>query len=120
MANGDTDVSEDKTLQYLITHIFCPLQLPQEDDHSLDNDRALSNTVSSAAYAYSQHTSDSANAQWRHIEKMLRNLNHAMSLSVLDEALLDCQIKSMEVGGTNCVAFIISSHAHYTQMSWCI
>ena len=99
MASGDTDVSEDTTLQYLITHIFCPLQLPQEDDHSLDNDRALSSAVSSAAYAYSQHTSGSASAQWRHIEKMLRNLNHAMSLNVLDGAFLDSHLQSMEVGG---------------------
>ena len=104
MASGDTNVSEDKALQYLITHTFCPLQLPHEDDNSFDNDHALSSAASSAAHAYSQHTSGLAGAQWRHIEKMLQNLNHAVSLNVLNEAFLVSHIQSMEVGGMNSVA----------------
>jgi len=120
MNDREPDVLEVKTLKYLITHIFCPLKLPDGDDHSLDNDNALSRVAHSAACDFSQHSGGPASAQWQYIVKMLRNLDHVVSSSALDEALLDCQIQSMEVGGTDCVAFIIFSHAHYIQMSWCI
>jgi len=108
---------EDKSLEYLITHIFCPLRLPDGDDYSLDNDRALSRAAYSAACAYSQHTSDSANIQWQCIVDMLRSLNYSMSSNSLDEALLESQIRSMKVGGTNSVEFIYSSCTHSTQIS---
>ena len=97
---------EDKQLEYLITHIFCPLRLPDGDDHSLENDRALSRAAYSAACAYSQYTSDSASTQWNCAVDMLRSLDHTMSSTSLDEALLESQIRSMNVGGTNSVESI--------------
>ena len=69
---------------------------------------------------FSKHTSVSASAQWQYIVKMLQSLDCAVSLNALDEELLDFQIQSMEVGGMDCVAFIILSHTHCTQMFWCI
>ncbi|KAL4069248.1 hypothetical protein J3A83DRAFT_4095931 [Scleroderma citrinum] len=99
MTPVETDVLADKALEYLITHVFCPLQLPDGDDHSHDNDRAISRVIYSAACDYSQYLSDSASVQWKSIVEMLRNLNHTMSSSALDEALLDSQIRSMEIGG---------------------
>ena len=120
MNNREPTELEVETLEYLITHVFCPLKLPDGDDHSLDNDCALSSVTHSAACDFSEHTSVSASAQWQYIVKMLQNLDHAVSSNALDEELLDCQIQSMEVGGMDCVAFIISSHTHYAQMFWCI
>ena len=120
MNNKEPDVLEVKTLEYLITHIFCPLKLPDGDDHSLDNDGALSRVTLSATCDFSQRISGSASARWQYIVKMLQNLDRVMSSNALDEALVDYQIQAMEVGGMDCVAFIISSHTHYTQMSWCI
>jgi len=111
---------EDKSLEYLITHIFCPLRLPEGDDNSLDNSLALSRAAYSAACAYAQHTSDSASTQWQCIVKMLRNLNHTVSSNSLDEALLESQIRSMKVGGTNTVQFIYLSCTDSTQISSCI
>ncbi|KAL4077990.1 hypothetical protein J3A83DRAFT_4087275 [Scleroderma citrinum] len=98
MTGEESDVSNEKTLEYLITHVFCPLKLPDGDDHSLDNDRALSAEVSSTAYAYSQQPGGSAIAQWQDIVEMLLNLDQALSLEALDEALIESQIELMEVG----------------------
>ena len=96
---------ENKALQYLVTHVFCPLKLPDGDDHSPDNDRALSSVAYRKACDYFQHIGGSVSAQWQCIVKMLRNLDYAMSPNALDEALLVSQIQSMEIGGTNFVVF---------------
>ena len=108
MSTVETDGLEEETLQYLVTHIFCPLKLPDGDDHSLDNDRALSNVVHRKACDYSQYTSGSASAQWPCIVKMLQNLNHAMSSNTLDEALVISQIHSMQVGGMDSCAYLLA------------
>ena len=100
MTEAGADVLEDESLEYLIRHIFCPLRLPDGDDHSLDNDRALSRATYSAACAYSQYTSST---QWQCIVDMLQSLNHTMSSNSLDEVLLKSQIQSMKAGGTNTV-----------------
>ncbi|KAL4078001.1 hypothetical protein J3A83DRAFT_4087181 [Scleroderma citrinum] len=98
MPHAEGDVLDNKTLKYLITHVFCPLQLPDGDDHSLDNDRALSGVAYNAACAYSRHLDGSASAQWESIMEMLRNLDQSMSLEALDEDLLDSQIQFMRGG----------------------
>src|SRR5438128_11494909 len=103
MTHEETDLLEYKALQYLITHIFCPLKLPDGDDHSPNNDRTLSSVAYRKAYDYFQCFSGSASAQWQRIVKMLRNLDHAISSNALDEALLDSQIQSMEIGGMDFV-----------------
>ena len=97
--SADSDVAEDKTLQYKITHVFCPLQLPDGDDHSLSNDRALSEVAYASAYAYAEHVSDSEKPQWQHIAKMLHNLNDTMNFEALDESLAISQLLSMGVRG---------------------
>ena len=103
MTHQETDSLEYETLQYLITHVFCPLKLPDGDDHSFDNDRALSSVAYKSACDYFQHISGSAHAQWKCVVKMLQNLDRTVSLNVLDEALIDSQIRSMNIGGMNFV-----------------
>ena len=114
MTEAGADVLEDESLEYLITHIFCPLRLPDGDDHSLDNDRALSRAAYSAACAYSQYTSS---IQWQGIVDMLRRLNLTMSSNSLDEVLLEFQIQSMKAGGTNSVESIyFELYSFYTDV----
>ena len=114
MTEAGADVLEDESLEYLIRHIFCPLRLPDGDDHSLDNDRALSRAAYSAACAYSQYTSST---QWQCIVDMLQSLNHTMSSNSLDEVLLKSQIQSMKAGGTNTVESVyFELYSFYTDV----
>jgi len=97
--NADVDVARDKTLQYKITHVFCPLQLPGGDDHSPHNDYALSEAVYTSAQAYAEHVSVSAKPQWKRIVRMLRNLNDTTAFEALDEKAVVFQLQSMNIGG---------------------
>ena len=97
--NADADVARDKTLQYKITHVFCPLQLPDGDDHSPHNDYALSEALHASAQAYAGHVSASAKPQWQRIVKMLRNLSDTVALEALDEKAVVSQLRSMREGG---------------------
>ena len=103
MVNGlptaDPDLTEDKVLQYKITHVFCPLQLPDGDDHSLSNDRALCEAVVASASAYAEHVNVSEQPQWQHIVTMLHNLRDTLIFEALDESLVIYQLQSMSVGG---------------------
>ena len=98
-----SDVARDKTLQYKITHVFCPLQLPEGDDHSPHNDCALSEAVYASAQAFAEHLSASAKPQWQRIVRMLHNLNDTMALEALDEKVVAFQLQSMSVGGKRSV-----------------
>jgi len=97
--SADSDVAEDKALQYKITHVFCPLQLPDGDDHSLSNDHALSEVAYASACAYAEHVSGSQKSQWQHIVKMLHNFNDTINFEALDESLVISQLLSMGEGG---------------------
>ena len=103
MANNspsiDLGVVKDKMLQYKITHVFCPLQLPDGNDHSLSNDRALSKAAYTFARAYAEHLDDSETLYWQHIVGMLRNLDNTISSEALDIQLVTSQLQSMAAGG---------------------
>ena len=94
-----SDVARDKTLQYKITHVFCPLQLPGGGDQSPHNDYALSEAVYTSAQAFAEHVSAPAKPQWQRIVRMLCNLNDTMVFEALDEKVVVFQLSSMGVGG---------------------
>ena len=96
---ADPDIAEDKTLQYKITHVFCPLQLPDGDDHLLSNDRVLCEAAVASASAYAEHAGVSDKPQWQHIVTMLHNLHDALIAEALDESLIIYQLQSMGVRG---------------------
>ncbi|KAL4070379.1 hypothetical protein J3A83DRAFT_4390668 [Scleroderma citrinum] len=88
----------DKALQYKITHVFFPLQLPSEDDHSLSNDRALSEAAYASALTYAEHLSGPEKLLWQHIVRMLHGFNDTIALDALDERLVISQLQSMSIG----------------------
>ncbi|KAI6118443.1 hypothetical protein F5141DRAFT_999967 [Pisolithus sp. B1] len=93
------------TLQYTITHVFCPLQLPDGDDYCYSNDLALSEAVYTSAVDYSGNLDDPAKADWECIRKLLRNLHDAMRIHQLEEKTVELQLKSMTSGDV--VAYLI-------------
>ncbi|KAI5991231.1 hypothetical protein EDD15DRAFT_2449545 [Pisolithus albus] len=93
------------TLQYKITHVFCPLQLPDGDDHCHTNDLALSEAVCKSAVDYSKYLGDSAKADWECIRKLLQNLCDATSSHHMKENCVELQLKSMAAGDV--VAYLI-------------
>ncbi|KAI5993335.1 hypothetical protein EDD15DRAFT_2439801 [Pisolithus albus] len=93
------------TLQYKITHVFCPLQLPDGDDHCHTNDLALSEAVCKSAVDYSKYLGDSAKADWECIGKLLQNLCDATSSHHMKENCVELQLKSMAAGDV--VAYLI-------------
>ncbi|KAI6009763.1 hypothetical protein BKA83DRAFT_3400703 [Pisolithus microcarpus] len=86
------------TLQYKITHVFCPLQLPDADDHSHANDLALSEAVCDSAFEFSKHLHNPVKAHWECVKKLLQNLYEAMRLQQLEETLVASQLESMTAG----------------------
>ncbi|KAI6009770.1 hypothetical protein BKA83DRAFT_4070269 [Pisolithus microcarpus] len=93
------------TLQYKITHVFCPLQLPDEDDHSPANDLALSEALCDSVFEFSGHLHNPVKAQWECVKKLLKNLYEATRLQQLEETLLASQLKSITAGDV--VTFLI-------------
>ncbi|KAI6041744.1 hypothetical protein EDC04DRAFT_3139543 [Pisolithus marmoratus] len=86
------------TLQYKITHVFCPLQLPDGDDHSHSHDLALSEAVRKSAGDYSKHLNSSGKADWQCVKKLLQNLYDAAYFQQLEESCVASQLKSMKAG----------------------
>ncbi|KAH0834181.1 hypothetical protein J3R83DRAFT_11490 [Lanmaoa asiatica] len=56
-------------LEYIITHVFCPLRLPGEDDHCLPGDQALVGSVVAAARAFTNVASNATLPEWPAIER---------------------------------------------------
>ena len=93
------DPGELCTLQYIVTHVFCPLQLPDGDDHSIRNDHSLARAVSSVTPLYGDHVDQANVAQWHSITRMLDNLQAIVQFESLDRFQTFSQLSSMNVGG---------------------
>ena len=97
MSDSVLDPEDRSTLEYIITHVFFPLQLPDEDDQGVSNDRSLSGAIANAARLYTVHTSELP--QWHGILRMLDNLRTTVRSRDLDRFLTFSQFQSMNVGG---------------------
>ena len=86
------------TLQYIITHVFCPLQLPGGDDHSIHNDCSLADAISSVLRQYSDYVDQANMPQWHSISGMLDNLRAIVQFERLDMSQTVSQLSSMSVG----------------------
>ena len=95
------DPGDPRTLQYkyIATHVFCSLQLPDRNDHSIRNDRSLAGAVSSAIRLYDNHVDQADLPQWHSISGMLDNLRAAVQFEGLDRSKTISQLRSMNVGG---------------------
>ena len=97
MSDSVLDPEDRSTLEYIITHVFFPLQLPDKDDRGISNDRALSGAVAAATCLYTVHAGESP--QWHCILRMLDNLRATVRSRSLDRSLTISQFQSMNVGG---------------------
>ena len=93
------DPGDIRTLKYIITHVFCPLQLPDEDDHSISNDHSLAKAIATAACLFSDHLGQANIPHWHSVSRMLENLQAVIQFECLDRFQTTSQLSSMEVGG---------------------
>ena len=99
MSYSVLDHEDIRTLEYIVTHVFIPLKLPDGDDHSVRNDRSLAAAIASAAHLYSGHVDNASLPEWRHISGMLDNLQAAVQFESLDRFRTISQLSNMHVGG---------------------
>ena len=98
MPNPVLDPEDVSTLQYLVTHVFCPLRLPDGDDHSISNDHSLAAAVTSVAKLYTSHTTKTNIDVWRIISQMLNHLCTAIHFQC-SSAQITSQLATMGSGG---------------------
>ncbi|KAI6026974.1 hypothetical protein EDC04DRAFT_220473 [Pisolithus marmoratus] len=93
------------SLLYELTHVFCPLKLPDGDDHSHSHDLALSEAVCTSANDYSTRLDNHEKSGWKCVKKLLQNLCDAMKIHQLEEDCVAAQLESMTTGDV--VAYLI-------------
>jgi len=87
--------TDQSSLIYIINHVFLPLKLPQGNDHSLENDLALSQAVVDAALDYMYQLPSDKQLSWMSSVKMLRNLEDSIRFNVLSANEIESQIGTM-------------------------
>jgi hypothetical protein len=95
---SESDAEESSVLEYIITHIFCPIKLPQHDDHTATRDRALLDVVLGSARSFKSFLPHDDQEQWGPLLKMLENLGDTTISHSLTEDI-ESQIRSMQAGG---------------------
>ncbi|KAG2040979.1 hypothetical protein BDR03DRAFT_1007740 [Suillus americanus] len=95
---SESSQTDSNVLEYIITHIFCPIKLPQHSDYTLDNDRSLVDVVLGSAHKFVSSLPDHDQEQWSPSLKMLENLAVTMAAPSLTGNVVEPQIKSMQAG----------------------
>ncbi|KAG1816740.1 uncharacterized protein BJ212DRAFT_1480599 [Suillus subaureus] len=88
--------TDQSGLKYIINHVYCPLKLPQDSDHSLKNDLALAQAVVDAALAFSEQLPSDKQLLWMSSLKMLQNLKDSVRFSVMSAKEVESQISVMD------------------------
>ncbi|KAH7922509.1 hypothetical protein BV22DRAFT_1131369 [Leucogyrophana mollusca] len=96
---------EDPSLNYIITHVFCPLKLPQEDDHTMCDDLALASMTLDIAKKFKEHSGSDEKSHWGRIVGMLTKLRDTMKYQSLSPTTVESQLETMKSGGV--LAFLI-------------
>lgn len=99
MSSSILDPGDIHTLKYIITHVFCPLGLPDSNDYSVRNDHCLAKAIATAARLCSDYVDQANLPQWHSISRMLGNLQTVTQSQSLDTLQTISQFTSMEVGG---------------------
>ena len=99
MPSSVLDPEDPSALEYIITHVFCPLQLPDKDDQSFRNDCSLAGAIATAARLCAVHISDTSTPLWHSISRMLDNLLDIVQFRYLDRSLTISQLQNMNIGG---------------------
>ncbi|KIJ64298.1 hypothetical protein HYDPIDRAFT_90931, partial [Hydnomerulius pinastri MD-312] len=105
MSTSNPNLIDNPNLGYIVTHVFCPLRLPDGDDYAAHHDHALVEAVCAAARGYSAHVSDANKPQWESITKMLHNLSASMEFDSMDKGQTTSQLRGMQAGDN--LAFLI-------------
>ncbi|KAI9458750.1 hypothetical protein HD554DRAFT_1702407 [Boletus coccyginus] len=86
-------------LNYAVTHVFLPVELPERTDYTLENEHSLARAVCAAAHAYGTHVcGTSEQAQWHLITKMLDNLQASVQSEHMDNDHVISQLRGMQTG----------------------
>ena len=94
-ASSPAFVHTPTSLCYAVTHVFLPVELPDESDYTLlANDHSLARAVYAAAHAYDTHVcGTSEQAQWHRITKMLDNLQASIQSEHTDDDHVISQLR---------------------------
>ncbi|KAN0092683.1 hypothetical protein V8E55_003467 [Tylopilus felleus] len=98
MSHAVIDPPDSTTLQYIVAHVFCPLRLPDGDDHTARNDHSLATAVTAIARLFGDHVDHANLPQWHCISRMLDNLLATLQFESLDKSRTVSQLTSMNVG----------------------
>ena len=88
------------SLCYAATHVLLPVQPPDEDDYTAENDHSLARALCAAAHAYGTHLYESEQAEWRRITRMLGSLQATVQLEHTELGHVISQLRGMLAGGT--------------------
>ena len=99
MSSSVLDPEDLSTLEYIVTHVFFPFQLPSGDDQSVRNDCSLAGAIATAGRLYTVHASDTDMPLWHSISRMLDNLRAILQHRKLDRSLAVSQLRTMVDGG---------------------
>ncbi|KAH0834164.1 hypothetical protein J3R83DRAFT_11470 [Lanmaoa asiatica] len=105
MSHSVLDPGDLCRLEYIVTHVFFPLKLPDGDDQSVHNNRSLAGAIASVARVYRKHVDKDNLPQWHHILGMLDNLQATVQFESLDRLQTISQFSNMNVG--DILAFLI-------------
>ncbi|KAF8443937.1 hypothetical protein L210DRAFT_3643512 [Boletus edulis BED1] len=99
MTSSTAFVHTSKSLEYVATHVFLPVHLPEKSDYSAENNHALARAVCAAAHAYAKHVcGTSEQAQWHRVTKMLDNLQASVQSERLGSDHVISQLQGMQTG----------------------
>ena len=94
-------VHTPESLRYAVTHVFLPVEPPDETDDTPENNHSLARAVCAAAHAYTTYVCGTTEqAQWHRITKMLDNLQAFVQSKHVDTDHVVSQLQGMETGGT--------------------
>ncbi|KAG1751044.1 hypothetical protein EDB19DRAFT_1903894 [Suillus lakei] len=93
-----SESAETDVLEYIITHVFCPIKLPQHNDHTLEKDRSLLDVVLGSAHKFVNSLPSDEEEQWSPLSKMLENLAISITSPSMTEDVFESQIRSMQAG----------------------
>ncbi|KAF8548327.1 hypothetical protein OG21DRAFT_1449260 [Imleria badia] len=97
--NSKAFVHTSTSLRYAVTHVFLPVQPPDESDYTPENNHSLARAVCAAAHAYGTHVrGTSEQAQWDRITRMLDNLQAALHSEHMDNGQVISQLRGMQTG----------------------
>ena len=110
-------VHSPTSLRYAVVHVFLPVQPPDKNDYTPENEHSLARSVCAAAHAYGTHVcGTSEKAQWHRITRMLDNLQTSVQSEHTDNDQVISQLQGIRTGGALAIPSrfrIVLTHTRY-------